>query len=104
MSKLVRDRIPDTIKAEGKVPSVIYIKGIEYGENIGDKLYEEVAELLEWGANRVEEAADVLEVSLALIMHMNKLDRTEALKSVLLALGEKYERKGGFSDGAVLHL
>jgi predicted house-cleaning noncanonical NTP pyrophosphatase (MazG superfamily) len=104
MSKLVRDKIPEIIRAEGKVPSVTYIKGIEYGESIGDKLYEEVEELLESEANTIEEAADVLEVSLALIMHTNKVDRTEALKSVLLALGDKYERRGGFSEGAILHL
>ena len=47
MSKLVRDKIPEIIRAEGKVPSVTYVKGIEYSESIGDKLYEEVEELLE---------------------------------------------------------
>jgi predicted house-cleaning noncanonical NTP pyrophosphatase (MazG superfamily) len=104
MSKLVRDRIPDIIRAEGKIPSVTYIKGAEYGESIEDKLYEEVEELLESDANRIEEAADVLEVSLALIMHMNKIDRTEALKQVLSALGDKYERRGGFSEGAIIHI
>ena len=104
MSKLVRDKIPEIIRSEGKIPSVTYVKGVEYSESLGDKLYEEVEELLEPEANTIEEAADVLEVSLAHIIHRNKIDRAEALKKILMTLEEKYERRGGFSDGAVLHL
>jgi predicted house-cleaning noncanonical NTP pyrophosphatase (MazG superfamily) len=104
MSKLVRDRIPDIIRAEGKIPSVTYIAGIEYGEKLEDKLYEEVEELLSSDASVVEEAADILEVCIALVMHKEKLNRTEAFKQIHTALSDKHERRGGFTEGAVLHL
>ena len=45
MGKLVRDRIPEIIAAEGKTPTVRILNDQEYEAALLDKLCEEVAEL-----------------------------------------------------------
>src|SRR5258708_36501265 len=63
--KLVRDRIPEIIRAEGLEPVIYTADAEEYGSRLRDKLQEEVAELIA-SDNDAEELADVLEVLYAL--------------------------------------
>ena len=68
MGKLVRDKIPDMIRASGRTPHVRTLSIEEYRTALLDKLREEVAELIA-AATRdavIEEAADVLEVLTAI--------------------------------------
>lgn len=68
MEKLVRDKIPDIIRADtGKEPRVRIAGEAEALEALLAKLEEEMAELLEASAERwLEERADVEEVLIAL--------------------------------------
>lgn len=58
--KLVRDNIPDIIKAQGNVPQVRTLSEDEYIHCLNKKLLEEVNEYLE--QNCIEELCDILEV------------------------------------------
>jgi predicted house-cleaning noncanonical NTP pyrophosphatase (MazG superfamily) len=68
LAKLVRDRIPDIIRASGRVPVITTLTEGDYRAALYDKLREEVAELLEAQTPDavVEEAADILEVLIAI--------------------------------------
>lgn len=57
-SKLVRDRIPEIIKASGKEAKYHVTAGREYQTLLKEKLTEECGEYLESG--QVEELADIL--------------------------------------------
>ena len=60
MGKLVRDKVPEIIEAEGKKAKVRVLTDWEFKEEVYKKLKEEVDELCK---NRsAEEMADVLEV------------------------------------------
>ncbi|WP_328328298.1 nucleoside triphosphate pyrophosphohydrolase [Kribbella sp. NBC_00382] len=65
--KLVRDRIPDIIRANGEEPITYQADPAEYRQRLRAKLLEEVNEFLtaDDGA-AIEELADVLEVVYAL--------------------------------------
>ena len=68
MGKLVRDRIPEIIAAEGRTPTVRTLNDQEYEAALLDKLGEEAAELRAAGPHqRLEEAADVYEVLLSIL-------------------------------------
>ena len=58
--KLVRDKIPEIIKGDEKVPITHVAEDEEYWEKLKEKLKEEVDEFLE--KSNEEELADVLEV------------------------------------------
>jgi predicted house-cleaning noncanonical NTP pyrophosphatase (MazG superfamily) len=62
--KLVRDKIPEIIKASGGVPSTRILDDKEYLQELVKKLKEEVAEFEE--ENSIEELADVKEVLIAI--------------------------------------
>jgi predicted house-cleaning noncanonical NTP pyrophosphatase (MazG superfamily) len=65
--KLVRDRIPELVRADGFEPFTRVLSGDEYQVALRDKLAEEVDELLAASPERtIEEMADVLEVLRAL--------------------------------------
>ncbi len=67
MGKLVRDLIPEIIERAGRTPTVRLLDQDEYVEALHDKLLEEAEELrLASGRARLEEAADVYEVLLAI--------------------------------------
>lgn len=63
--KLIRDRIPEIIEANGKSCEVEVMDDDEYIEYLKKKLQEEVEEFLESGEK--EEIADILEVIYAII-------------------------------------
>ncbi len=66
--KLVRDRIPEIIKKEGKQLTVITLEEPEYLDQLDRKLKEELAEYLASSdiQSQVEELADILEVIYAI--------------------------------------
>jgi predicted house-cleaning noncanonical NTP pyrophosphatase (MazG superfamily) len=59
-SKLVRDRIPEIIRKDGRKPVTHLAKEGEYLAKLREKLDEEVAEFSR--GRKVEELADILEV------------------------------------------
>ncbi len=67
MGKLVRDRIPDIMRADGSKPDTRILAGPEYLDSLFHKLLEEADELRAAPVeSRIEEAADVYEVLLAI--------------------------------------
>ncbi|MGW5159318.1 nucleoside triphosphate pyrophosphohydrolase [Nonomuraea wenchangensis] len=65
--KLVRDLIPDIIRAAGVEPMFYFADATEYRSRLLDKLGEEVEEFLQAGeGEQLDELADVLEVVRAL--------------------------------------
>ena len=89
--KLVRDKIPASIEAQGKKPVFRVLEGAEYAEALERKLDEEVREY--HSDKNLEELADILEVLYAL---------TESLGYSKEQLMEAYEKKhterGGFRN------
>lgn len=67
MGKLVRDRIPEIMRAKELDPETRVLGQDEYWSALLDKLDEEAGELRQAGpADRLEEAADVYEVLTAI--------------------------------------
>lgn len=111
MSKLVRDKIPTIIKDSGKFPVTHYLDPIEYTSALHSKLFEEAQELVDVDRfdrtshsaqskeDILEEAADVLEVLLAILKHQGYLD---PLDHLLEKRYKKLAERGGFSDGISL--
>ena len=95
--KLVRDRIPDIIRAAGKTPVVRTIADSdELKRRLIDKLAEEMQEYKESGS--VEEIADIMEVLQALTEKVHGL-KWEDVREIQ---GRKWEERGGFGKGIVL--
>ena len=94
-NKLVRDRIPEVIKASGKTCEIEIINGMEKQELLEKKLLEEVNEYLD--DKNLEELADVMEVLFGLA---NELGYSE--EELLNKRNEKLQERGGFKDGIVL--
>jgi predicted house-cleaning noncanonical NTP pyrophosphatase (MazG superfamily) len=99
MSKLIRDRIPDVVRAKGTdLPTRIASRG-ELPKLLCDKLLEEAQEVIvaEDDDARLEELADLLEVVHAYASFLGKgpddLDKVRETKRA---------RCGGFVDGVVL--
>ena len=94
--KLVRDRIPEIIRAEGQEPAVHTAGPAEYATRLRDKLGEEVAEFLASEGDPVE-LADILEVVYALAADGGTgRDELEALRA------GKAKRYGAFRQRLVL--
>ena len=93
MGKLVRDKIPELIRASGRTPRVATLSHDSYRRALIDKLREEVDELAaaHTAEAMLEEAADVLEVLAAIAAEQG---------STLDTIGEvarrKREERGGF--------
>lgn len=93
-NKLVRDRIPEIIKAKGETPIVRNLNDIDYKSELEKKLYEEYNEVLEAsGDERIEELADMLEIIRALAKLENK-----SLNDVIVIANQKTEKRGGFEE------
>lgn len=72
MGKLVRDKIPDLIKADGNMVTARVLDDREFESALRAKLLEEAAELAEATCTTVaEELADVREVLLAIAKFHN---------------------------------
>lgn len=94
-NKLVRDKIPEIIKASGKTPKTEIITGDLKTEYLELKLREEVKEYLE--DKNIEELADILEVLFALSDNLGYSEEDLLNKRL-----EKKEERGGFKEGIVL--
>lgn len=91
MGKLVRDKIPQIIIADGKTPIVRTLSDEEYLSELDRKLNEEVAE---YQADKsLEEMADVLEVLLAICEA-----RGHSVDELMEVRDKKREKRGGFRD------
>jgi predicted house-cleaning noncanonical NTP pyrophosphatase (MazG superfamily) len=100
MRKLVRDRVPEIIRAKGEVPIVYHAEPDEYRQRLRDKLVEEVDEFLAEGeAEReaaLEELADVLEVVHALAVELgSSAEELEQIRST------KAAERGAFADRVI---
>lgn len=90
-NKLVRDKIPEIIEADGKTCKTKILSDEEYIAALETKLNEEVAEYQ--ADKNLEEMADVLEVFQAICVARGySLDEFEAMRA------KKAEERGGFSD------
>ena len=92
-NKLVRDKIPEIILADGREPVTRTLDDEEYVVELKKKLQEEVKEVLESdpGEHRLEELGDVLEV-------MSGLATVDgySIDDVIVAARQKREKRGGF--------
>lgn len=88
-NKLVRDKIPDIIRADGKEPKTRWLDKEEYLEELIKKLGEEYEEFKE--ARNAEELADLQEVILALADALN-IKHSELAKT----LSKKALERGAF--------
>ncbi|WP_433892702.1 nucleoside triphosphate pyrophosphohydrolase [Streptomyces sp. CA-111067] len=92
--KLVRDRIPQIIRASGLEPSVYRAGSAEYSRRLRAKLVEEVDEVLAADSESLlDELADVFEVLCALA---SEAGVDEA--GLWAAAAAKAEKRGGFSE------
>ena len=91
MGKLVRDRIPEIIKNDGKKPIIEILSNEDYLIELDKKLNEEVAE---YQADKsIEEMADILEVLFAVCEA-----RGHSVEELLQVKEFKREKRGGFKD------
>jgi predicted house-cleaning noncanonical NTP pyrophosphatase (MazG superfamily) len=98
MGKLVRDRIPEIIRAQGRTADTRALGDDAYRAALLDKLVEEAAELHAAApASALDEAADVYEVLLAIAAHEGWPFRLVAQRAA-----EKREERGGFAERVYL--
>ncbi len=91
MGKLVRDKIPDIIRADGKTPVTRIMDQEEYLQELDIKLNEEVHE---YQADKsIEEMADVLEVLFAICEA-----RGHSIDELMKVKKEKADQRGGFKE------
>ena len=91
MGKLVRDKIPQIIIADGRTPIVRTLSDEEYLSELDRKLNEEVAE---YQADKsLEEMADVFFVLFAICEA-----RGHSVDELIEVRDKKREKRGGFRD------
>ncbi|MCF2680239.1 nucleoside triphosphate pyrophosphohydrolase [Faecalicatena contorta] len=89
--KLVRDKIPEIIIADGKKPIIRILDNDEYLYELDRKLNEEIAE---YQADKsVEEMADVLEVLFAICEA-----RGHSVEELMEVRNAKRKKRGGFEQ------
>jgi predicted house-cleaning noncanonical NTP pyrophosphatase (MazG superfamily) len=93
VGKLVRDKVPDIIRASGRPPHVTMLAAGAYRTALYDKLREEVDEHIAARTTDavIEEGADVVEVITAIAA-----DRGVTLDGILDAAQRKRAERGGF--------
>lgn len=90
-NKLVRDKIPDIIKAEGKIVKTRRLSNEEYKAELNKKLQEEMKEYLE--DNNIEELADIIEVIYGILNSMDvSIEEFEKIRK------EKVNKRGAFQS------
>ena len=94
-NKLVRDKIPEIIKADGRECDTLIVDGDEKYKLLEAKLQEEVKEFLE--DKNLEELADVMEVLFGLAETLGYSE-----EELLKVRDKKREERGGFKEGIVL--
>ncbi|MCR4675355.1 MAG: nucleoside triphosphate pyrophosphohydrolase [Lachnospiraceae bacterium] len=94
-NKLVRDKIPEIIRNDGKTCEVEILSDEKYLEMLDAKLDEELAEYHK--DQNVEELADLLEVILAAAEA-----RGCSREQLELVRKEKFEKRGGFKEKILL--
>lgn len=94
-NKLVRDKIPEVIRAKGQTPVWHVADEAEYWTKLKAKLAEEMGEFVR--DESVNEVADVLEVIDAIIAY-KKFDRAE----IDQAKRKKFDERGGFGGRIIL--
>lgn len=94
-NKLVRDLIPEVIKADGKECEIEIANKEDRAEFLEAKLKEEVNEYLQ--DKNLEELADIMEVLFGLA---NNLGYSE--EDLLNKRNEKLKERGGFKEGIIL--
>ena len=94
-NKLIRDRVPDLIRADGREPITRPLEQPEYASALRQKLSEEVGEFLD--SDDPRELADILEVVFALGLQLG-LD-AEALEDLR---GAKSRERGSFEQRLLL--
>lgn len=93
--KLVRDRIPEIIKSDGKIPLIHMANDSEYWEKLREKLLEEVDEFLK--DEKKEEIVDILEVIHSICEFKNiNFNELEKLRK------KKANNRGSFKNKIIL--
>ncbi len=91
--KLVRDKIPDIIRADSRNPETLLLEESDFADALTEKIREEVAELVEAApGEKLEELADVVEVLHAYADHL-EID----WQDMEMVRSEKATERGGFS-------
>ena len=90
-NKLVRDHIPDIIRADGSEPVVRFLSDEEYDAALLKKFVEEAGEVMESNGS-IEELADLKQVWRDFLAHRGYTD--EQIDSVM---SDKEQKRGGFS-------
>ena len=94
-NKLVRDKIPEIIKSQGKIPKTDVISGTEYFSALKNKLTEETVEFNT--SETAEELADIMEVVFSLAAHIGITQKE--LEQIRL---KKQLERGSFNNGIFL--
>ncbi len=94
-NKLVRDKVPSCIEAEGKICYTKNMDGQEYIMALEEKLIEEVNEYLQ--SHNIMELVDVVEVIYGIVASMG-VDK----KEFELYRLKKLSDRGGFNDKIML--
>ena len=94
--KLVRDRIPEIIRQDGKEVVCSVARDDEYESYLIAKMIEEVEEFRQ--DSKLEEAADIYEVFLTFLKHWGI-----ELSDVLKFSQYKSRERGKFDGGIILH-
>lgn len=90
-NKLVRDKIPAIIEANGEQAKTRILDDEEYRAELNKKLLEEVAEYS--ADNNVEELADIVEVVYGILNSMGvSIEEFEAIRKA------KVEKRGAFQE------
>ncbi|EEL72190.1 nucleoside triphosphate pyrophosphohydrolase [Bacillus mycoides] len=98
-NKLIRNKIPQIIKANGKTPTTRILNEDEYIEELCKKTQEELTEYIEAKTkpDKLKELSDLLELINALAEHEGI-----TLEEINNIRKKKAEERGGFSDRVFL--
>jgi len=94
-NKLVRDKIPEIIKKDGKVPIVKIADDEEFELKLIEKLKEEIEEYEK--DKNPEELADILEI-IDSVIKLNKINKKDLIK----IRNKKSKEKGSFDNKVIL--